>query len=59
VGPTVTLLILDRLAGEVIGTAIHIPVANRIAQTAAPTAHRVHGAVIVGVGLPHYESSGI
>ena len=42
VRPTVTLLILHGLVREVIGTAIHIPVADSVAQTATPTAHRVH-----------------
>jgi hypothetical protein len=42
VRPTVTLLILHGLVREVIGTAIHIPVADSVAQTTTPAAHRVH-----------------
>ena len=42
VRPTVTLLILHGLVREVIGTAIHLPVADSVAETATPAAHRVH-----------------
>ena len=42
VRPAIALLILDRLVREVIGTAVHIPVANGVAQTTAPAAHRIH-----------------
>src|SRR5439155_14642755 len=42
VRPTIALLILHRLVGEIICTAVRVPVTNGVAQTAAPTAHRVH-----------------
>src|SRR5206468_1743860 len=40
VRPTIALLILHRLMREVIGTTVRVPMANGIAQTATPTAHR-------------------
>jgi hypothetical protein len=42
VRPAIALLILHGLVREIIGTAIHIPVADGVAQTATPAAHRVH-----------------
>ena len=42
VRPAIALLVLHGLVGKVAGPTIHVPVANRIAETAAPTAHGVH-----------------
>ena len=42
VRPTIALLILHSLVRQVMGTAVHIPMADGVAETAAPAAHCVH-----------------
>jgi hypothetical protein len=42
VRPTVALLVLHHLVSQLVGFLLQVPAANRVAETAAPTAQSIH-----------------